>query len=77
MEKECKPKEYLKNRVTGSHHRILCSIADAGQGALTWCGWSYATKKFEVLSSISPTCRDEVCGECMPDLKASLPDKDQ
>ena len=76
VEKECRPKEYLKNRVTGSHHRILCSISDAGQGALTWCGWSYATKKFEVLSSRSPTYRGEVCGGCMPDLKASLPDKD-
>ena len=75
VEYKCRPKQYLRNRVTGSTHRILCSISDAGEGALTWCGWSYAKKKFEVLATIEPKWRDEVCGECLPELKASLPDK--
>ena len=75
VELECRPKQYLKHRITGSHHKVLCSVADAGDGALTWCGWSNAKKKYEVLADIAPKHRDEICGECMPELKASLPDR--
>ena len=42
---------------------------------MTWCGWYYAKQKYEVLAEIAPKHRDEVCGECMPEIKAALPDR--
>ena len=42
---------------------------------VTWRGWAYSKKKYEVLAHFTPAFRDEVCGECMPERKTSLPDR--
>ena len=68
---ETRPARYLRNRVTNKVHRILCGYEEAGPSAITHCGWKYAGQKVAVEKN-APRTYPEVCGTCMPALKASL-----
>ena len=72
VELRSQPKRYLRNRTTKVIHRILIPYAEAGAGALTWCSWAYAHAKWEETHD-PPTRKAEVCSDCLPDLKATLP----
>ena len=67
--------EYVINRSTRKFHRILSAYADAGSGAVAVCGFAYAkpgaVTRFE--SEVPADIKwEEVCGNCLPDLRASL-----
>ena len=67
------PTKYLKNRVTGISHLILSSVEEVGSEAITHCGWTYAHKKVEVLTT-APKFKQHACDTCVGPLKRSLPD---
>ena len=70
--------DYVINRNTRKVHRILSSYADAGQEAISNCGFAYAkpgtSTKF-VSEIPEGTTRDEVCSTCLPEVRARLPRK--
>ena len=68
-----RPKEYVRNKITKSVHTILISYAAGGYNAITCCKWPYAHAIWEEIKE-PPSSKREVCGDCMPGLKASLPD---
>ena len=68
-----RPKEYVRNKITKSVHKILISYAEGGENAITCCKWPYAHARWEEIRE-PPNSKGEVCGDCMPSLKASLPD---
>ena len=72
VELKNQPKKYRRNRTTKTVHRIFASYSEAGAGALTWCSWAYAHAKREETHD-PQTRKSEVCGDCLPDLKATLP----
>ena len=71
IQHETRPARYLRNRTTNKVHRILCGYEEAGPSAITHCGWKYAGQTVAVEQD-APTIYKQVCGTCLPALKASL-----
>ena len=69
-----KIKRYLKNRKNGILHYILAGYEDVGPGAITHCGWKYASSKVEVVQA-GPRYKQEACDTCMAELRRSLPER--
>ena len=57
--------------MTDKVRRILCGYEEAGASAIARCGWEYAGQKVAVEKD-APKLYEEVCGTCLPALKASL-----
>ena len=71
VELDLRPSKFVRNRKTGIVHRVLCGFEEAGNSAITFCGWSYAAKKVD-LQKQAPDKRKETCKTCLPALRASL-----
>ena len=69
-----KAKKYLKDRKNGVLHYILSGYEDVGPGAITHCGWTYASAKVEVVFR-GPRFKQEACDTCMAELRRSLPER--
>ena len=71
VELSLKPSKFVRNRKTNVVHRVLCGFEEAGDSAITFCGWRYAAKKV-TLQKEAPDKRKETCKTCLPALRASL-----
>ena len=76
MERNIAPKGFVVNLDTGSTHKILTTVNERGNKAMSFCGWKYARRDFKVVADL-PTRRKATCGTCMPGLRASLPDEEE
>ena len=71
LEKKVGPKEFLENRKNRLCHRILASVLDAGNAAITVCGWRYANAN---INTTRNACQDLKlrCETCFPEAKHGI-----
>ena len=71
MERRIGPREFLENRKTRICHRILASVSEAGDRALTVCSWRYSKSSFK--TGRAPTRELTLrCDACSPEAKAGI-----
>ena len=71
LTEDCKPKEYVQNKLTLKTHLIVASFQDVGSEAITSCGWRYAHADVRFQGE-PPTTKESTCSTCLPELAAAL-----
>ena len=71
LEKKVGPKEFLDNRKNRMGHRVLASVLDAGNAAITVCGCKYAKA---IIKTTRNACQDLKlrCDTCFPEAKHGI-----